>query len=219
MSGSVGASTYTRNGLVRRRTNPTNTVSTRRSEVRGNLSSFAAQYRTLTDSERAAWTGLITRTNSLGALIVLSPIAAFIAVNTALAACGEPIVTLPPGFGLVTLISNTLLTANGDDAPEAQGLNLSTTNASGAARKIIIEATPVLSAGITNFLTSLRFIACVSVADGDVISDLILPYQAVYGTAMLATSSIGARVGVRVRDLNGGNPLPVGTMSVIVSAA
>lgn len=214
MSGSVGATTYTRDGRARRRSNPQNTVTTRKTEVQGNLAQLAVEFRTLSDSERSAWVGAITRINTLGASVTLSPIAAFCAVNAALMACGEPGVTTPPAFDPSTMIAlNGAVVQITDGTPEDVVFAVNLTNSSGASRKVLIEATPPLSPGINNFINRLRQIGCFTKTSGTANVPLADAYSAVFGEAWNSSDSFGKRFGFRVRDLNGGNPILVGVCS------
>lgn len=217
MSGSVGASTYTRDGRVRRRTNPAVTVTARRTQVQGNFAQLAAQWRTLTDAQRATWIGAITRINALGALITLSPIAAFVSVNSCLMACGEAGTDSAPAFDPSTLVQldGQAVVLDPDTANQEFGVSL--VNSSGASRKVLIEATPPLSPGIANFVTKLRQVGCFVVVNGSSTVDILAAYKAVFGDGAMLGVNDGRRYGVRCRDLNAGNPVAIGVQSSLAS--
>lgn len=217
VSGSIGATTYTRDGRARRRSNPQNTVTTRKTEVQGNLAQLAVSFRALSDSQRAQWVGAVSRINRLGQAVTLSSIAAYVAVNAALMACNEAGVDVPPVFDGMTLIATNGMTANVSANAEDQDLSVTLVNSSGVSRKVLIDATAPLSPGINNFINRLRQLACYTKTNGEGNVSLNTAYAAVFGADALGVDSVGKRIGVRVRDLNSGNPIFVGTLSKLAS--
>lgn len=217
MSGSVGASTFMRDGRVRRRTNPQNTVSARKTEIQGILAQLSVQWKTLTDAQRDAWKNAVTRVNALGASITLSPHAAYIAVNAALQSCGESAVVVPPAFDGATMLALNSVTVETEGVGEDGTFGINMTNSSGASRKILVEATGPLSPGVSNFLNKLRQIGCYTKTNGTGSLSVVTGYKDVFGAEVLGESSQAKRFGLRVRDLNSGNPIFVGVLSTIAT--
>lgn len=102
MRGSVGGATYgnSRSGFTKRnKPIPTQPVSSERGLARGLLAFWQGQWRTLTDTERAAWnaaTANFPRVNSLGITYYLTGINLFSAFNINLALANETAITAPP---------------------------------------------------------------------------------------------------------------------------
>lgn len=219
VSGSIGATTYTRNGIARRRSNPVNTVTTRKTEIQGNLASLSAVWRTLTDAQRAAWTGTVTRVDRLGNAFTLTPFAAFMSVNCYNASRAvEGVVVAPPAFAIAAQINITGFVVTADDTAVDQAVSLTLNNTGVEDVNIAVELTRPLSPGVKNFLTELRYVGDRNIESGPAGQDFQAAYQAIFGVDALAATAIGKRVGIRVRQTNNGNPLFVGVISTIAIA-
>lgn len=219
MSGSLGASTYMRDGRVRRRTNPVNTVTARKTEKQGNFAMLSARWKALTEDERLSWIGALTRINSLGAAITLGAFQAYMAVNAVRLVVGLALTDTPPAFdsdsGLTIVGGHAYATATEDD----REFKVEVSSHTGGTRSIIIEATRPISPGITNFVNQLRFIdGGVVDGGGDALLDMTIPYVDAFGIEALNAGALGRKVGVRIRDANNGNPLFVGTLGLIAIA-
>ena len=112
-SGSAAGTTASRNRFgqyFRTRRAPVNPRSTQQGIVRARLALASANWRALTDAQRAAWKDLglqMTRTDSLGSTYTLQGNQAFVSVNSAKGAAGDAQVTDPPAL----LTPGSILTA------------------------------------------------------------------------------------------------------------
>jgi len=147
-SGSQGGQTFSRNRFgqyVRNRAVPVNPRSVNQQAVRARLSNNAAAWRALTDSQRAAWTGLgymILRTDSLGQSYNLTGFQSYVMVNNNRLAAGDAIVSTPPSLtdpGTLLTATLTLTSSSFSAAYTATPL------ASGV--RLFIYASPQTTAG------------------------------------------------------------------------
>lgn len=180
-SGSYQGITSSRNRFgqyVRTRATPVNPASTAQGVVRARMSASAADWRGLTDNQRAGWETLgnqMQRTDALGQSYSLNGFQAFCSVNNVLDACGDARVSDAPA--LVT--PEALLTAT---------LTVTTTTASLAytatplptGAKLMVFAAPQRSPGRT-FEGDFRLIH-VSAAAAASPANIFSAYQAKFGT-------------------------------------
>jgi hypothetical protein len=103
-SGSHDGKTHSRNRYgqyVRNRATPVNPNSTQQGVTRARLALYAANWRTLTDAQRAGWRTLglsMSRTDSLGQTYTLTGLQAFTSVNSLKAAAGDAAVNDAPAL-------------------------------------------------------------------------------------------------------------------------
>lgn len=103
-SGSDAGTTASRNRFgqyYRTRRAPVNPRSTQQGIVRARLALASANWRALTDNQRAGWKDLgsqMTRTDSLGSTYTLQGNQAFVSINSAKAAAGDAQVTDAPAL-------------------------------------------------------------------------------------------------------------------------
>lgn len=219
VSGSIGATTYTRNGIARRRSNPVNTMSARKSEVQGFFAGFASMWRQLTQAERDAWNGSVQRTNSLGQVVTLKPMQAFMSVNQLLQSVNLGTAMTPPAFAAATGAQSPTLTVVVAADPDDVVVTIGCTNPTGTAISVIAELTRPMSPGIQNFKNRLRFCAT------NLFASPAIPYVATveaigtFGAESFNQSNAGKRYGLRLWDVNNGNPLLIGTASAIATSA
>jgi len=198
-SGSVGGSTYSKNrgGIyLRTRVKPTNPQTVAQATVRNSLGGFSSAWRDLSDSQREGWnTGALNfpYQNALGLTKILSGQQLFILVNRNLFEIGEPGINNIPSPEATPGVDSLALTAT--DAPT---LSLAfTPDPVGADVAWVVEATPMLSAGISFFKNRFRKIGVIPAA-GISPDNLLADWQAVFGTFITA----GTKIAVRVHAIN-----------------
>lgn len=193
--GSLGGTTFSRNSsgaYTRNRVSGVNANTAAQQLVRGRLSDYAQSWRGLGTVNQDGWDSLgaqMTRTDSLGQSYTLTGFQAFVSVNCQLKAAGMAEVSSAPILDTAPELLTLTLTAN--EVPE---MDLAYTATGGAAdNKLIITATPPISAGIQRPKASL-FKQIKAVA-GNVATpiDIQSDYENVFGAPLT-----GSRVFVRV---------------------
>lgn len=183
-SGSYQGKTFGRNRFgqyIRTRATPVNPNTTFQASVRARLGGNAADWRTLTDVQRAGWESLgllMTRTDSLGQSYALNGFGAFCSVNNNLVAAGDAKLTDAPA--LVT--PTTLLTAAITLTAAAASIAYTATPLAAGVR-LFSFMSPQRSAG-RQFEADYRLIA-VSAAAAASPANVFAAYQARFGTPVV----------------------------------
>lgn len=175
---------------------PINPKTTYQSIQRGLLSDLSKAYQTtLTPAQQAAWTNYGRSTNAknvFGSALILSGIAAFIKVNQIITTVGGTIITEPPVNQFVPSLASASLVAN--HTGPLLTLTFTPEPLTGT-QGLYVWATPLLSAGISNFNSQLRFINYTQPLAG--VDELHAAWIARFGTfPTVAGGGIGMKVSV-----------------------
>lgn len=113
--GSTVASHNRFGSYFRNRTIPVNPNTGKQAAVRAQIAAFSAQWRTLSDAQRGAWTALgasMSRLDSQGQPYTLTGLQAFESVNRNQSTAGNATVTDAPTFVPPTALTLVTLTAS-----------------------------------------------------------------------------------------------------------
>jgi len=185
LSGSSGSTTASHNRYgtyFRNRTIPTNPNSVSQQGVRGIFGGFAQRWRTLTASQRLAWSALalnIPRINSLGQSYTLAGNALYASYNLNLDACAQPVIDDAPALDSPPVISSLVVTVD-VNAVEGMSAAYGATGGSGV-NFIIVRASAPRSAG--RDFVGRGELKQITVIAGDDASPVALEafYEAVFG--------------------------------------
>ena len=217
MRGKLNGSVFAKNrggAYVRTKVTPVNPSTAAQTAVRAALTSFSQAWRNLTQAQRDAWNGAVanfTGTDIFGDIKTPSGINLYNKLNLNLSNIGEAAISAPPTPGAVGYLSDLVLTI--DDSANTMSLAF-TPNGMSAGQKLVVEATPQLSAGIENANSKY---AKIGVFDGDDASPLDL--QAIY-TAKFGAPVAGKKIFVRVKAVeiaSGVSGLATSTSAVVVA--
>ena len=117
LSGKAGSTVASRNkagSYLRTKVMPKLVQNAATSSVRGNLSTLASTWRTLTDIQRAGWSGLgdtIVRTDSLGATYTLTGFQAYLLINRNLFTIGLTAIATAPAYSPPASVLTVTVTA------------------------------------------------------------------------------------------------------------
>lgn len=117
LSRSAGSTTAARNrygSYFRNRVMPTNPATPNQTEIRSNFGSISANWRALTEAQRAAWEAWapnLTRTDTLGNPYTLNGQTAYISVQRNLYTVGGAATTTPPAYDPPAALSSMTITA------------------------------------------------------------------------------------------------------------
>lgn len=198
-SGSLRGDTHSRNRYgqyVRNRAIPVNPASTFQGTARARLADAAANWRELTDSQRAGWDSLglmMSRTDSLGQAYTLTGAQAFVSVNSLKAAVGDAQVNDAPA--LVTPEALLTATITLEDTPTFSVAYTVTPLA--ANTRLLVFASPQRSAG-RNFESDYRLIQVTAAAAASP-ANVLANYTARFGAPVL-----GNRVFLSLQLYRGG---------------
>ena len=178
---------------------------------RHNMGNPAARWRTLSDSQRAAWIALAGRVDSHSSLGQSSRLAGFnlfISINSNLSDIGEPQVNDPPDYPQFSVnpVGDLDITNLGDV------ITLKLSVPSAPARRTLVLATRPLSAG-RSYPGRFRFIGLLPEPVGS-ISEITDLYRAVFGLPP-ATMRIFIQT---VQQINGWKDIPKQTSFVVPPA-
>jgi hypothetical protein len=164
---------------------------------RSYLASASARWRELTDPQRLAWRMLGSQLRGR-----LTGHQAYVKINTTLAQCGLAQVELPPDLRAFGILNCAGLLA--DDTPQIKLLQVHAEaipgDGLGSADRLIIEATPPLSAGIRNAEGDYRQVA---VVPGLTATPVDLDLTAAY-LARFHLPQLGQRLFVRLTEVSRG---------------
>lgn len=198
-SGSLRGDTHSRNRYgqyVRTRAIPVNPASSFQGTARARLADAAAQYRELSDQQRAGWESLglmMTRTDSLGQQYTLTGAQAFVSVNSLKAAAGDALVDDAPA--LVTPEALLTATITLEDTPTFSVAY--TVTPLPANTRLFLFASPQRSAG-RNYESDYRLVAVTAAAAASP-HNLAAAYEARFGDLAL-----GNRVFLSLQLYRGG---------------
>ena len=194
--GKVSGTVFTkgRSGAVaRNKVTPVNPRTSRQSAVRAALGSLSQAWRTLTQAQRDAWNGAVStfsRTNIFGDTVNPTGKNLYVGINTNLEKVSETAIATPPTPAEMV-------------APSVSGLNINTSASVmafdvanvAAGQKMYIQASPSVSAGITNISSKIALIEVTAQVAGSL--DVLTEYTAVYGAPV-----VGQKIFLRVSGIN-----------------
>lgn len=197
--GKIGGHVASKNragAYLRTKVTPVNPQTDAQTAVRSALSYLSESWRTLTADERAAWNTAVEnfkRTNIFGDIKTPSGLNLYNRLNLNLNAAGAAYITNPPApSSTEALTSITPAAAAGADtftvafAPTPVPANY----------KLVIEATPMVSAGKTFLKNQFRIIQVFSAAATSP-ANIKAAYEAKFGTLVA-----GQKIGVRAKLVN-----------------
>jgi hypothetical protein len=209
--GSIAGTTFSRNAsgaYARSKSSGTNARTSKQIAQRALFSLVAGQWRLLTEAEResfVAQAGAYPQTNTLGETVILTGQQLHNKLNLALAANNEPMLsTCKPPTSARSMTGSV-------DALTESSMIVSLSSAPGA-DKVIVEATPGVSAGVTKSNTT-SFKKIATLTGSSTTADLESGYVGVYGM-----KSVGTKIFVRfsVLSIVTGQIAVIGQQTVIV---
>jgi hypothetical protein len=196
-SGSLGGATFAKNrggNYIRKRIAPVQPRTVAQQNVRSNLATIAASWKTLTPDQVAGWNSLastVTLKDSLGNSYNPSGIDLYVANNRNLSDIGEAIISDPPStavsFEDISPLTVTVAagTAAFTIAP--------TIDAAPTGTKFLVRATPQLSSGVS-YIGRSKYRNVESFAATAYASlNVLAAYNALFGT-LVAGQNIGVQV-------------------------
>lgn len=193
LAGSV-ASKNKGGNYLRTKAIPINPKTSYQSKQRGFLSDLAKAYQTtLTAAQQTAWTNYGKSTDAksvFGSSLILSGIAAFIQINQIILTAGGTTILNPPINRFVPSVLSASLVAN----HTGPLLTLTFTPEPLTGTQVLyVWSTPLLSAGISNFNSQLRFITATAPVAGvlEAHTEWIARFGAFPGAA-------GGKIGMKV---------------------
>lgn len=197
LSGSLGSTTASHNrygAYLRSRTIPVNPNTTLQQQQRDDLSQLTTHWRLLTSNQRNDWKtlgGQMTRTDSLGVTYNLTGIQAYISVNRYRILFGLGIVDDAPAMGGVPSLLTLGLTASNTGVLQTLSVTYTPTPL-GANNRLMVAATPDVSAGRSFFSRGEYRTVLYSAADAASPLDILAAWQSKFGTL-----TVGERISVR----------------------
>jgi hypothetical protein len=187
--GKIAATVFTKNkagASIRNRVTPINRRSVGQTEQRQTLAALSAQWRGLSEAERASWNNAgpsFPQTDNLGQTIFLTGEQLFVRCNANLILTGNAQITSAPTPTSFDVLSFTSLTASADD----QVLSLAFAPTVPAGYEMVVRATAPVSPG-RSFIpqSAFRFITSIAPAATSP-QALTAPYAAVFGSIENAT--------------------------------
>jgi len=219
MRGSVGGSTFTRTragAITRQRVKPTNPQSQYQMDQRSIITELAQAWgQTLTQAQRDGWSTFgdnFPSVNKLGQQVLLTGNQAFSRVGGRMLAAGQSYLSTAPADQDVAELQSVTATLD----IGAGNFELAFTSVGNLGNDLlVIEMTPGISPGISNYTNRLRPVVYTAAAPTSPI-DLESGFVARYG----ALPQAGQKVGIRahfLRVLNGAVSSPLGTSGIVVS--
>jgi len=182
-SGSIGGTTFSRNrygAYTRTRAIPVNPNTLAQQNARSRLSTYSANWQTLTASQRLAWKSWANQnpiTNTLGAQQVLTGQAAYVGLNTRLAQATDTAIDVPP----LTPAPTSLVSLSGTwDIGAGDFQLVFTATPLGADDRLWVQAAVVTSAGINYIKNLLRVVVITAKAQAS-LYDSQSAIEAVFG--------------------------------------
>jgi len=182
-SGSIGGTTFSRNrygAYTRTRAIPVNPNTLAQQNARSRLSTYSANWQTLTASQRLAWKSWANQnpiTNTLGAQQVLTGQAAYVGLNTRLAQATDTAIDVPP----LTPAPTSLVSLSGTwDIGAGDFQLVFTATPLGADDRLWVQAAVVSSAGINYIKNLLRVVVITAKAQAS-LYDSQSAIEAVFG--------------------------------------
>lgn len=207
MRGKSNGHVFSRNrggAYMRTKVTPSNPQTSSQMGVRGIFASISSAWSSLTEANRASWNGLVSsyaRTDVFGDLRNPTGKNLFQRLNQNLVISGQAQKTVCPEPSEVPFAN---LTSALGDVSDTELLVAYSGNTTGC--KVLIFATPILSAGTTFVKNKLRLLEVTLGSNSDSI-DIQASYVAKFG---LPTAGANIYVGVRVINANGqASPLEV----------
>lgn len=217
-SGKVGGHVASKNrsgSYLRTKVTPINPQSALQTAVRGRLASLASAWGSLTAAQRDAWNAAVSSfksTNVFGDIINPSGFNLFIKLNSNLLALGVAQISDPPVPVAVSTLTALSLTADVSD--NKVEVTFSPTPVP-AGFKLVIEATPEISAGrsfVKNDFRTCKIVAAAGASPSDISSE----WNALFGDVTNAGKQVFVRCKL-VSSTTGQAGIPVVASTVIVA--
>lgn len=186
--GSVGGHTLSRNtygAIMRTKVTPVNRATTAQQNVRSSFTAIAQMWRGLTDAQRAAWASLaqeVSRTNIFGDSVSLTAFNLFVRLNRNIAAISGTLISAAPALPTMSALTTLSVTATAG-TPSLSVVFAPTPVPTGF--KMVIQATPQVSAGISFVKSEFRQMTVVNAA-GTSPQDCLSAYNTLFGTLVAA---------------------------------
>jgi len=216
-SGKLGGHVYAKNrggNYVRTKATPLNPQTSYQTAVRNTFTTLAQSWRTLTQTQIAAWNSAVTQfqsTNVFGSLKSPSGENLYIRLNTNILTAGGTVINVPPAAGAAPQVSTVSVTS----AAGTPAISIVFTPTPVPANTAyVIEATPMLSPG-KNFVKNQFRIIHVAAAAVASPYNALAAYEAKFGAPIA-----GQKLFVRIHAINlttGIKSLPI-VASCIVAA-
>lgn len=214
-SGKIGGHVASRGragAYMRTKVTPTNRRTTAQQSVRNRLATIAAGWKALTDAQRNAWNTAVaafSKTNIFGDKVQPSGINLYQAVNNGLSQAGQSLVTVPPSPVALPLLTNLTLLSDASDAT----MTLDFDSSIGSGFTYRIQATPALSAGISNAASKFADISTLSAAPSTP-ANIKAAYEAKFGSIPAAGKKVFVRV-IAVSNTSGQIGVPAQTSAIV----
>jgi len=199
MRNKLNGSVFSKNrggNYLRNKVTPSNPQTSHQVAVRARLTSFSQQWRSLTQTQIAAWrsaVGNFSKTDIFGDIRHPSGINLFVKLNVNLARIGVASLTDPPAPGTVEAVTSIIVTAS-SITPSLSVAYLPTPVP--ANTKLVVSATPLESAGKNFVKSEFRDIAIINAATAS-------PYNALAAyTARFGALIAGQQVFFKLTPIN-----------------
>ena len=194
--GKIGGQVLSRGrsgAIIRTKVTPVNPRTSRQTAVRAILGALSSAWRALTQPQRESWNAAVfnfQKTNIFGDTVNPTGKNLYVGLNTNLTKVSEPNIDVPPVPAelVAPIISN--FTADGTVGL----LDFAVANAS-VDQKLYIQASPQVSAGITNISSKVSLIKIEPQSSGSVLFSS--EYTSVYGPLI-----VGQKIFLRVSAVN-----------------
>lgn len=193
--GKLGGHVYSKNrggAYVRTKVTPVNPQSTAQLLVRGFFTLLSQGWRSLTDTQRAAWNSAVEnfqRTDIFGDIKKPSGINLYMRLNQNILNGGGTVISTPPAPGATPSVIT--FSAAPDSSPQTLSLVFAPTPVP-ADTAYVVEATPSLSPGKSFIKNQYRVITVLPAADATP-TNILAAYQAKFGD-LTADQIVGLRV-------------------------
>lgn len=216
-SGKIGGHVASRNragAYFRTKVTPINPSSAYQQTVRNRLAGLASGWRGLTAPQRDTWNAAVqdyAKTDVFGDIQNPSGFNLYVRLNANLLAIGEAALTSAPAAEAVTAFTSFTLAA----AEGAGTLTLTFAAAIAATHKVLVFATPALSAGKTFVKSEYRLVEVIDNAD-------VSPYDgsAAYEAKFGAIGAAGQKIFVQLVQVNiatGQKGIPIEASAIIAA--
>jgi len=214
--GKIGGGVFSKNragAYIRKKVTPVNPKSVGQIAKRALMATYSQTWRTITQAQRDAWTAAVSgyaKTNIFGDLRNPTGLQLYCKINLNLLNSGATAITTPAAPKGVSVVTIGVLTfTSGTPA-----LSLARSGAVPAATRMIVYASPALSAGVNFVKSKLRIITTVAAATASP-DNLLASWNTKFG----AIGAVGTKifVGIRFVDSTSGIASPIQLVSQIAA--
>lgn len=200
--GKIAGMVFSRNtagAYIRQKVSPIQPRTVAQLAVRAFLSSVSQSWRNLTDNSRLTWRGvaaLFTHANVYGDNVPLTAFGLYNRLNRNLQEIGEALITDPPAQTAVASLDTLTLAIDNAEVVDDDKIQIAFTAPIPADQKLVVYATPPLSAGVNFVKSEYRKLTVLDVADvtpvslGDVYIALFGMIPAVGSKAFIKTRPV-----------------------------